>query len=189
MNEFEEDIQQCIQSFDQHGVILYPTDTIWGLGCHALDEVAIEKIKNIKNRPAEKSFILLMTDVKMLRYYTATTPPDLETLIEELTEPTTIIYPNAINLPDSVIADDGSIAVRITTDEFCRALIKRMRAPLVSTSANISGEAAAPFFNQINEKIKKQVDYSVTWRKNNEEAKKPSTILKMNEDGTFIKLR
>jgi L-threonylcarbamoyladenylate synthase len=186
---YENDIQESVKTFAQHGVILYPTDTIWGLGCLADDEIAIEKIYNIKQRPAEKSFILLMTDAKQLSKYIANPLPDLQTVIESFKEPTTIIYDNAINLPSSLIATDGSIAVRITNDPFCRSLIKRTKKPIVSTSANLSGAVSPSIYASVASEIKNQVDYIVLHRQDDETISTPSSILKLTPSGNFLKIR
>lgn len=187
--DYEDDIQSCLRAFKQHGVILYPTDTIWGLGCDAQDEEAIEKIYRIKQRDKEKNFILLMTDFRQLSRYLASPWPELESLVSSFENPTTIIYPDAVDLPDKLMSSDRSIAVRITRDPFCRSLIKRMRSPLVSTSANLSGQAAAATFNRIDPLIRSQVDYSVSWRQDENKEAQPSAILKVNKDGSFIKIR
>lgn len=186
---YENDIQESIKTFAQHGVVLYPTDTIWGLGCLADDEIAIEKIYNIKQRPAEKIFILLMTDVKQLSKYVANPLPDLQSMIAHFDVPTTIIYDNAINLPTSLIAADGSIAVRITKDAFCRSLIKRTQKPIVSTSANLSGAISPSIYSTVEDVIKKQVDYIVHHRQDDETISAPSSILKLLPSGEFLKIR
>lgn len=186
---YENDIQACMQAFDRHGVILYPTDTIWGLGCRADDEEAIQKIFQIKQRSPQKSFILLMTDVKQLSRYIASPPPDLEFILEKFTSPTTVIYPSAINLTESLCAKDGSIAVRITKDPFCRSLIKRMRVPLVSTSANISGEQHPSCFSDLSKDIMKAVDYVVRWRQEESGTAMPSSMFKLGEHSDMIKIR
>lgn len=189
MQPYETDIQHCLQAFQHHGIILYPTDTIWGLGCPADDPKAIQKIFDLKQRPSNKSFILLMTDVKMLFHYIANPLPDLQALLQQFQEPTTLIYPNGINLPNDVIGEDGSVAVRITQDPFCRSLIKRIRKPLVSTSANITGEPGAALFSEVNIKIRDGVDYTVTWRQDETTTSKASSIYKVEPNGSLIKLR
>lgn len=186
---YEDDIQESIKVFTNNGVILYPTDTIWGLGCLADDEIAIEKIYNIKQRPAQKNFILLMTDVRQLSKYLANPLPDLQTVINQFETPTTIIYENAINLPSSLIAEDGSIAVRITKDPFCRSLIKRTKRPIVSTSANLSGAISPTIFSTVENVIKEQADYIVKYRQDDETILPPSSILKLLSNGEFSKIR
>ena len=189
INEYEQDIKVCNDILKVGGVILYPTDTIWGLGCDATNETAIEKIFKIKHRDEKKSFVLLMTDVKQLSEYIASPIPDLESTLSQFKTPTTIIYAQAINLPACVLAEDGSVAIRITNDPFCRSLIKRFRKPIVSTSANVSGDPSPIHFMLINETIKSNVDYVVHWRQDDISTRQPSTILKLEKDGNFTKIR
>ncbi len=189
IKEYEHDIKVCADILKLDGVILYPTDTIWGIGCDATNQTAIEKLFKIKHRDEKKSFVLLMTDVKQLANYIANPPPDLESILEKFTEPTTVIYEQAINLPDCVLGEDGSVAVRITHDPFCRSMIKRLRKPIVSTSANISGEPSPIHFMLIHKTIKSNVDYVVQWRQDDISTRQPSTILKLQKDGSFLKIR
>jgi len=156
--DYEQDIKVCNDILKLGGVLLYPTDTIWGLGCDATNADAVEKVFNIKHRDASKSFVVLMTDVKQLTQYIANPLPDLESMLAQFKEPTTIIYDQAINLATNVLAADGSVAIRITQDPFCRSLIKRFRKPFVSTSANVSGEPSPIHFALISDAIKKNVD-------------------------------
>lgn len=189
IKEYEHDIKVCTDVLKLGGTILYPTDTIWGVGCDATNEKAVEKLFKIKHRDEKKSFVLLMTDAKQLAQYVANPLPDLESVLKEFTEPTTIIYDHGINLPSSVLAEDGSVAVRITNDPFCRSLLKRFRKPIVSSSANISGEPSPIHFMLIHNAIKSNVDYVVQWRQDDISTKQPSTILKLNNDGSFLKIR
>lgn len=189
MQPYENDIQESLKVFREHGILLYPTDTVWGLGCPADDELGIQKIFELKKRPANKSFILLMTEVKMLFRYLANPQPDLESLLQQFTEPTTIIYPNGINLPNSVLGPQGSIAVRITQDPFCRSLIKRIKKPLVSTSANFSGEPSTSLFQELHPELVAGADYVVQWRREEHKPAQPSTILAWQEDGSLLRLR
>ncbi len=191
MNEkpFEADVQKCVQTMQQDGVILYPTDTIWGLGCEADNEKAIEKIYQIKKRDKVKSFVILMTDVKQLLKYLANPMLGLEEIIQQYSEPTTIIYENAILLPDILMGENNSIAVRITKDPFCRSLIKRIKKPIVSTSANFSGEPSATCFQHIHSDILVAADYVVRWRQNETQARQASSIVKLNHDGSVLKIR
>lgn len=186
---FETDVKNCVQTLRQDGVILYPTDTIWGLGCDVQNETAIQKIFEIKKRDVNKSFIVLMTDGRQLAKHIANPPFNLEAILEKFNNPTTIIYQNAIHLPQSLLAKDGSVAVRITKDPFCRSLIKRLRSPIVSTSANLSGQPSAGTFSMITDSVKTQVDYIVQWRQDDEKIAEPSSILKLEADGSFTKIR
>jgi L-threonylcarbamoyladenylate synthase len=189
INEFEEDVQLALEAIRNDGVILYPTDTIWGLGCGALNEVALQKIDTIKNRPNEKSYILLMTDVKQLAQYIANPLPNLQDILDTFIEPTTFIYPNAINLPSRLIASDGTVAVRITQDPFCRSLLKRIRQPLVSTSANKNGAPSPQNFFDIEKSIQEEVDYVVKWKQYSSGTKKSSSIYRLFNDGNYEKIR
>lgn len=188
-NDYEQDIKAGIDIMKLDGVILYPTDTIWGLGCDATNEKAIDKVFKIKHRDPEKSLVVLMADVKQLSQYLANPLPDLESLLKQFTTPTTIVYEGAINLPNSVFAKNGSVAVRITSDPFCRSLIKRLRKPIVSTSANESGHPSPMHFSLIQQSIIQQADYIVRWRQHDISTHPPSTILKLEKDGSFIKIR
>ena len=144
------------------GIILYPTDTIWGIGCDATNEKAVEKIFLLKKRADEKSMIVLVADKKEVLHYVASPDLSIFDYLDKTTKPTTVIYDNAIGLASNLIGKDGSIAIRICKDEFCRHLIKRFRKPVVSTSANISGEPPPANFSEINALIKEGVQYIVT---------------------------
>ncbi len=186
---FDDDLEAALSILKQDGTFLYPTDTIWGVGCDALSEIAIQKVFALKKRDQQKTFVLLMSDVKQLSHYIADPIPDLEGWLEQFEGPTTIIYPHAINLPDSLIAADGSIAVRITKDPFCRTLIRRLKHPIVSTSANLSGDKPAIVFADIHQELIHAVDYVVHWRREEVGPAKPSTILKLHPDGSYTKIR
>ena len=189
MTAFEKDIIQCLEVLKSGGVILYPTDTVWGLGCDATNATAVKRIYDIKRRDDRKSMIILMADEKDVLQYVAA--PDLLVFdfLEQQTRPTTIIFEHAIGLPENLIAADGSIAIRLVQDEFCRHLIKRFRKPIVSTSANISGTVTAKTFAEINDEIKAAVDYTVQWRQDDNTASQPSQIIKWNNDGTQVIIR
>ncbi|HXS36915.1 MAG TPA: L-threonylcarbamoyladenylate synthase [Flavipsychrobacter sp.] len=189
MVEFENDIKNCIDVLEKGGTMLYPTDTIWGIGCDATNEEAIEKIYKVKQRPKEKSFIILLAEARDILHYVAAPPPDIIDIIKNFETPTTVIYNNALGFPDSALHEDGSIAIRVTNDTFCKALIKRFKKPIVSTSANLSGQPSAPFFNMIDEKIKEQVDYVVQYRQEDTISRPPSRLVRVHEDGTLDILR
>ena len=186
---FENEVEIALAVLQAGGVILYPTDTIWGLGCDATNESAIQKIYAIKNRADTKSLLILLADVRDLLHYIAAPDPAVFDFIEQAQRPTTIIFENAINLPEKLIAADGSIAIRIVQDEFCRHLIKRLRKPIVSTSANVSGQPSPQIFNDIAQEIQQQVDHVVEWRQNEITLAQPSQIIKWNNDGTTTVLR
>ena len=188
-HHFEQEVEKALQVLRSGGTILYPTDTVWGIGCDATDEAAVRKIFEIKKREDSKSMIVLVAEERDILQYVAA--PDLSVFdfIQEQTRPTTIIFENAIGLPANLVAQDGSIAIRIVRDEFCKHLIKRLRKPIVSTSANISGEPTPQTFTQIPETIRKQVDYVVQWRQEDETPALPSQIIKWNADGTKTVIR
>lgn len=187
--EFENDIKNAVLAIENGGVILYPTDTIWGLGCDATNGDAIEKIFQIKHRPKEKSLIILLAEAKDVLQYAATPHPDIIAIVESFDKPTTVIYDNAINIAENAIHKNGSIAIRVTTDPFCKALIKRLQKPLISTSANISGSVSAPTFNKISLEIVSNVDYIISYRQNDETIKPASRIVSINDDGSLNIIR
>lgn len=189
MVDFENDIKSCIATLQQGGTILYPTDTVWGLGCDALNEAAVEKVFAVKQRPREKSMIVLLADARDILQYVAAPPPDILAIVESFERPTTVIYENALGFPDNVVNADGSIAIRVTTDPFCKALIKRLRRPLVSTSANISGEPTPAIYKAVSKTIIDNVDYIVNYRQDDGRITAPSRLVRMNEDGGLIVLR
>ncbi len=189
MVDFENDIKNCVQTLQNGGSILYPTDTVWGLGCDAMNASAVEKIFAIKQRPKEKSMIVLLADARDILQYIAAPHPDIIAIIENFERPTTVIYENALSFPDNVVNKDGSLAIRVTTDPFCKALIKRFRGPIISTSANISGAATPATFRMIDEAIANNVDYVVKYRQEDDTIVAPSRLVRINEDGSLEVLR
>ena len=180
MNEdlFKEDVDKALAVLHSGGIILYPTDTIWGIGCDATNETAVKKIIDLKQRPQQKSFVVLVADGKDILHYTAS--PDLSVFdyLQTVIKPTTVIYEHALGLAENVCNDDGSVAVRICSDSFCRHLIKRFRKPIVSTSANISGKSSPKNFTCIEGFIKENVDYVVNYRQDDLVQNEPSSIVK-----------
>jgi len=189
MVDFENDIKNCISALQHGGVILYPTDTIWGLGCDAMNESAVEKIFTIKRRPKEKSLIVLLADARDVLQYIAAPHPDIIAIIENFDRPTTVIYDNALDFPHNVVNKDGSIAIRVTTDPFCKALIKRFKKPIISTSANSSGAPTPSIYKMVDESIISNVDYVVKYRQRDDEVHAPSRLLRIMDDGTLEILR
>ncbi|NTW31963.1 MAG: threonylcarbamoyl-AMP synthase [Bacteroidetes bacterium] len=167
------------------GTILYPTDTIWGIGCDATNADAVDKIYKIKKRVESKCLIVLVSDTDMLKDYLVTFPDIVKDLLNNLERPTTIIYPHAKNLVKNVIAPDGSVAIRIVKDEFCKQMITLFGKPIVSTSANVSGETAPISFCKISEEIIDSVDYVVKYDRNRIRQMKPSTIIKVLDSGEY----
>ncbi len=189
MMEFETDIRDAVEALRRGGVILYPTDTIWGLGCDATDPQAVQRIFELKKRPPAKSMIVLMADEKEVRRYTANPEPAVFDYLKTTSTPTTVIYQGAIGLADNLVHTDGSVAVRIVQDAFCRHLLRRFRKPLVSTSANFSGEAAPAAFREINPELLPRVDYVVKYRQDDNHPSVSSAIVKWEKDGSITYLR
>ena len=184
-----EDVLKALDSLKNGGVILYPTDTVWGLGCDATSEAAVQKIFSIKNRSDAKSMLILLENPALLERYIEEVPNIAWDLIEISTTPLTIIYPGARNLAKSLIAEDGSIGIRFTKESFTRELLGRFRKPLVSTSANISGQPTPSFFGEISAEIKSQVDYIVRYRQDDTTPAKPSGIIKLQVNGQIEIIR
>ena len=188
MVNFEKDIELCLQALRGGGIILYPTDTIWGIGCDATNEKAIERIYKLKKRSDNKAMIVLVAEERDVLQYVANPDKKVFEYLQEATKPTTVVYKGAIGLAENVTGKDGSIAMRICNDDFCRNLLKRFRRPLVSTSANISGKPIANIFDDISVEIKIGVDYIVTHRQDDKQPVAPSTLIKW-EKGQAIILR
>ena len=186
---FETDLQKCVSILEKGGVILYPTDTIWGLGCDATNEKAVELIYKIKQRSEKKSMIIFLEDETNIVDYARTPNYKINIIITELKKPITVIYPNAKNLAANLINENGTIAIRIPNDEFCNQLLKAFGKPIVSTSANISGDKTAANFKGISKIIKDSVNYICTYRQNDETTAIPSKIVKWNDDDTIEVLR
>jgi L-threonylcarbamoyladenylate synthase len=180
MVNFENDIEQCLKVLKAGGLILYPTDTVWGIGCDATNAAAVQKVYALKKRPDEKAMIVLVADEREVLKYVAS--PDLQVFdyLQETKKPTTVIYEGAIGLADNLVAKDGSIAIRICNEDFCRHLIKRFRKPIVSTSANISGGPSAKLFTDISAEIKDGTNYIVNYRQNDKAIAAPSSVIKWN---------
>jgi L-threonylcarbamoyladenylate synthase len=186
---FEEDISAAMPVLRNGGLILYPTDTIWGIGCDATDETAVQKVFALKKRSESKSLVVLLADARDLLHYVANPRPDMAEMIAGFTRPTTVIYEGALGLAPNVISEDGSIAIRIVKDDFCRHLIKRLRKPLVSTSANISGAPSPARFSEVSEAIRNGVDYVVKYRQEEAAANTASRIIRVQKDGSIAIIR
>jgi len=186
---FEREVEKALEVLRGGGIIVYPTDTIWGIGCDATNERAVRRIYEIKKREDSKSMIILVADERDVLQYIAAPHPEVFDFIEEQTRPVTIIFEHAVGLPDNLVAEDGTIAIRIVRDEFCRHLVKRLKKPLVSTSANISGQASPKNFSEVSHEVKKAVDYVVKWKQDDTTIGQPSQIIKWNNDGTRTIIR
>lgn len=178
-----EDIKKAFDTLVAGGLILYPTDTIWGIGCDATNEEAVRRVYELKKRNDSKALITLLDNPVKLDYYIDGVPEIAWDLIEVSDKPLTIIYDNARNLASNLIAEDGSIAIRITKEEFSYKLCQRFRKALVSTSANISGEPSPANFSEISEEIKNGVDYIVGYRQDDTAKSKASSIIKLGKSG------
>ena len=183
------DIKNAVEVLKKGGIILYPTDTIWGIGCDATKPDAVQRIYEIKKREDSKSMLVLMENPALLDRYVNEVPEVAWDLVEISTTPLTVIYPGAKNLASNLIAADGSIGIRFTKEEFTSKLLQRFRKPLVSTSANLSGEKSPAFFDEISEEIKSRMDYIVEYRQDDTTAAKPSSIIKLGPGGQIEILR
>jgi L-threonylcarbamoyladenylate synthase len=183
---FDKDIMCCLDVLASGGLILYPTDTIWGIGCDATNAAAVEKIYRLKKRSDEKSLIVLVAAEKDILQYVS--EPDLAIFdhLKSVTKPTTVVYKGAINVANNLIGQDGTLAIRICRDEFCKQLIKRFRKPIVSTSANISNEPFPKNFSDIVEQIRYGVDYIVHYRQNESTIAEPSALVRWEKGKAII---
>jgi L-threonylcarbamoyladenylate synthase len=184
-----EDLIKCIEILKKGGVILYPTDTIWGIGCDATNFDAVKRIYEIKKREDTKSMLVLVDKADRIDRYVNDVPDIAWELVEMAVDPLTIIYPEAKNLAENLIAEDGSIGIRVVGDAFCQKLIYQFRKPIVSTSANITGHHTPANFKEITDEIISSVDYVVKWRQNDLKRAKPSGIIKLGKGGLFEIIR
>lgn len=185
----KEEINKALEILKSGGIILYPTDTVWGLGCDATNIEAVAKVYALKNRADSKSMIILLDTDRKIQSYVSEVPDVAYDLIEFSEKPLTIIYSGAKNLAANLINEDGSIGIRIPKHNFCEQLIQRFRKPIVSTSANISGDPSPGNFSEINQEIIDGVDYVVDLEQVGREKKQPSTIMKLEPDGRFVFIR
>ena len=195
----KDDLQEAVRILREGGIIVYPTDTVWGIGCDATNEAAVSKIYALKQREDTKSMLVLLDSPAKLDYY-VDVPEAAEMLLETINDqmvndqmvnakPLTIIYPNARHLAKNLIAEDGSIGIRISSEPFSKALCAQLKHPIVSTSANISGHPTAHFFHEIEEAILNGADYVCRFRREDETPHEPSSIIKVNSDNTFLIIR
>lgn len=185
----KDEVAKALKVLQDGGIILYPTDTIWGIGCDATNTEAVKKIYALKQRDEAKSMIILLDIDNKLQSYISEVPDIAYDLMEYAEHPLTVVMPGAKNLSPALIGEDGSIGVRVTSHEFCKQLIQRLRKPLVSTSANISGEPSPKNFGQVSAEIINGVDYVVDLEQNDMSEKRPSTIMRLQPDGRFEFLR
>ncbi len=196
----KEDLAEALRVLRSGGIIVYPTDTVWGIGCDATNAEAVQKIYRLKQREDSKSMLVLLDSEAKLNYYISEVPEAAWTLLEATDEgvngltdegvkPLTLIYPGARNIAPNLLAEDGSIGIRITNEPFTKALCAQLKHPIVSTSANISGHPTAHFYKEIEKEILEGADYVCRFRREDECPHEPSTIIKLNADGTFKIIR
>ena len=183
------DLKKAVEVLKKGGIILYPTDTIWGIGCDATNPEAVQRIYNIKKREDSKSMLVLMENPALLERYVDDVPEIAWDLVEISSTPLTVIYPGAKNLAKNLIGEDGSIGIRFTKEKFTSQLLQRFRRPIVSTSANISGDKSPAFFDEISEEVKNRVDYIVEYRQDDRCQAKPSSIIKLGSGGKIDIIR
>ena len=204
----KEDIQQALKVLREGGIIVYPTDTVWGIGCDATNAEAVAKIYALKKREDSKSMLVLLDSAAKLDYYvdvpetaemligatlnggmSATKSLNGDASLNDEAKPLTIIYPHARHLAPNLIAEDGSIGIRITDEPFSKALCAQLKRPIVSTSANISGQPTAHFYKEIAQEVREEADYVCLFRRDDETPHQPSSIIKVNADNTFKIIR
>jgi L-threonylcarbamoyladenylate synthase len=187
--KIKEEVLKCLEVLKSGGTILYPTDTIWGIGCDATNEAAVKKVFDIKQREESKSMIVLLDAPEKLNKYVKDVPAAAWDLVEYSEKPLTIVYNGAVNFAKNIINSDGTVAIRIVKNDFCIELLRRFNKPIVSTSANISGEDAPLSFADIPENILSQVDYVVNLYHEKNKTGTPSTIMKIESNGVIKFLR
>lgn len=185
----ESDIVQCLKTLSAGGLILYPTDTVWGIGCDATNADAVKKVYQLKHRDDSKAMIVLIDSADHLDHYVVDVPMIARELIDVAVKPLTIIYEGAYNLAPNVLGDQDSVGIRIPNDEFCHRLCERFGKPIVSTSANVSGHPTAKTFADIDASIVQGVDYAVQYRRDDTSRHQPSNIILLSRDGTFKIIR
>lgn len=187
--DIHSEIKQTLEILRSGGVILYPTDTVWGLGCDATNESAVKRVYEIKKRSDAKSMLVLVDSMARLQSYVDEVSDIAWDLTDLSEKPLTIIYPNAKNLAKNLVAEDSSVGIRITNELFSKTLCERFRKPIVSSSANISGEPTPSNFSQISDEIKKSVDYIVNFRQEEKTLPVPSSIIKLDKGNVFKIIR
>ena len=183
------DIAQCLKVLSAGGLILYPTDTVWGIGCDATNADAVKRVYQLKQRDDSKALIVLIDSADHLDHYVVDVPMIARELIDVAVNPLTIIYEGAYNIAPNVLGNEDSVGIRIPNDEFCHRLCERFGKPIVSTSANVSGEPTAKRFADIDSSIVNGVDYAVEYRRNDTTKHQPSNIILLSRDGTFKIIR
>jgi L-threonylcarbamoyladenylate synthase len=189
MEDFQKDIDKCLEVLQAGGLILYPTDTVWGIGCDATNEAAVAKIYKLKQREDSKKMIVLMTSEREVMQYVTQLDLSIFDYLETVSKPTTVIYEGVIGLAENILGEDGSVAIRMCEEPFCKHLIKRFQKPIVSTSANISGNPTPSFYADIQKEILDGVDYVVRYRQDDNSPKEPSAVIKWDKSGNMVVIR
>ncbi|MDR1561837.1 MAG: threonylcarbamoyl-AMP synthase [Dysgonamonadaceae bacterium] len=184
-----EEILKTCEVLNSGGIIIYPTDTVWGVGCDATNEEAVARVYEIKRRQDKKSMIVLVDSIELLDIYTDNTPEIARQIVEIAVEPLTIIYPHAKNLAQNLISEDGSIAIRVTKETFSQTLCRKFGKPVVSTSANFSGQPTPTCFNEINTDFMRLTDYVVNYRNTETDKRKASSIIGFTSNGSIKVIR
>jgi L-threonylcarbamoyladenylate synthase len=187
--KFQSDLRKCIEILWEGGLILYPTDTIWGIGCDATNDIAVKKIFELKKRSDRKTLIVLVAEERDILKYVSSPDWNIFNFLKTTQKPTTIIYEGAIGLAENVIDTEGRAAIRIVKEIFCKQLIKQFGRPIVSTSANMSGQSTPQLFDDISEEIKNGVGYVVSYRRDEQIKHEASSILKFEKNGSLTVLR
>ncbi len=183
-----DEVSESLAVLKRGGLLLYPTDTVWGIGCDATNADAVDKIYALKNRPESKALICLVSDLKMLRQYIEEIPEVAYNILKYADQPTTIVYDNPIRIAENLVAEDNTLGIRIVQDEFCQTLIRKLGKPLVSTSANVSGEHTPMRYPEISQPILEGVDYIVNLQRKYKSTKS-STVIRLSNDGQVKVLR
>ena len=189
VNPIDNIIVQALEVIQRGGLLLYPTDTLWGIGCDATNEQAIEKVFALKQRAESKSLIVIADSMAMVKRYVQQVPDMAYSLVEIALQPLTIIYPQAVGLAANAVAADGSVAMRVVQHDFCKALLRRLKKPIISTSANISDTPAPATFRDIADAIKQDVDFIVPAIMDKGATGKPSSILQLGLTGDVKVIR
>jgi L-threonylcarbamoyladenylate synthase len=187
--QMDADIVQCLKVLSNGGLILYPTDTVWGIGCDATNADAVKRVYQLKQRDDSKALIVLIDSAEHLDHYVVDVPMIARELIDVAVKPLTIIYEGAYNLAGNLLGEEDSVGIRIPNDEFCHRLCERYGKPIVSTSANVSGQPTARTFAEIDPAIVQGVDYTVQYRRDDKKPHQPSNIILLSRDGTFKIIR
>jgi L-threonylcarbamoyladenylate synthase len=189
LQKLNDEVQRAIEVVKRGGIILYPTDTVWGIGCDASNPEAVKRVFEIKQRADNKALIVLVGSANDVAKYVQEMPDVAYDLIEFSERPLTIVYDKGFGLAPALLGEDGSVGIRVTSEEFSATLCRKLRRPLVSTSANISGQPAPAIFSEISEEILNAVDYVVDYRRDDTTKSQPSTVMKLSAGGVFTILR